>query len=87
MPELVARYADGTSLRELASAYGVAVGTVRSRLAEAGILLRRRGAPAKPVDVARLTAHLRSGRSLRASAAACGVPRSTASRRLTSRTG
>jgi transposase len=82
MGEVVTRYAGGESLRQLAARYGVAVATVRSRLAEAGVTLRRRGAPASQVDVAGVRRHVQAGASMRAAAAVVGVSRSTLGRRL-----
>jgi len=80
--EVAARYAGGESLRQLAGHYGVAVATVRSRLAEAGVTLRRRGAPASQIDVAGMRRHVQAGTSMRATAAVVGVSRSTLERHL-----
>ena len=80
--ELACRYVDGASLRELAAAYGVSTGTVRDRLAAAGVPVRRRGAPRVEVDVTELVYETHLAGSCRAAARALGVSRTTATRRL-----
>jgi transposase-like protein len=80
--ELVAQYERGVSLRGLARHYGVAVGTVRARLREAGAPPRRRGAPSKDVDVHELVRLCQASGSIRRTATEMGVGRSTLGRRL-----
>lgn len=80
--ELVSRYEAGTPPRELATVYRTSTGTVRHRLAEAGVDVRRRGAPRREVDVAELVYETHLAGSVRAAARRLGVDRGTARRRL-----
>ena len=80
--DLARRYEAGASLRELAQAYGVSTGTVGDRLTAAGVVLRRRGAPRLNLDVPALVYETHLAGSRRAAAAALGVGRMTAARRL-----
>ena len=80
--DLARRYKGGASLRELAEDYGVSTGTVRDRLTSAGVAVRRRGAPRLDVDVPALVYETHLSGSRRAAAAALGVGRATAARRL-----
>ena len=50
--ELARRYEAGAPLRQLADDYRTSTGTVRDRLVEAGVDMRRREAPRREVAVA-----------------------------------
>lgn len=78
------RYQHGASLKELADQFDVAVGTIRQRLAEAGVPSRRRGAPSLLIDSEQLAAAAVRAGSVRGAAAELAIGRSTARRRLNS---
>ena len=80
--DLVRRYAEGATLRTLAADYGVATGTIRQRLNEAGAELRQRGAPRQAVDLEELSALVGTCGSARQAARALGIGRSTVQRQL-----
>ena len=80
--DLVRRYAEGATLKALAADYGVATGTIRQRLHEAGIELRERGAPRLAVDLEELSALVGARSSVREAARVLGISRSTVQRRL-----
>lgn len=80
--EVVRRYHDGASLRYLAAAFGVSTGTIRNRLAAAGVQVRRPGAHRLDVAVTELVYETHLTGSVRAAARSLGVGRATASRRL-----
>lgn len=77
------RYEAGESLYDLAADLGVAVGTVKLRLLEAGTRLRRVGGPMRssevvlPISVAELRRRFEAGESVASLALALRVPRNT----------
>ncbi len=85
--EVSARYEAGASLKALAAHYGVAVGTVRDRLREAGVARRAPGAPRCAIDDVRLVAAYIQHGSTRQAAAELGISRSTVQRRLRTHAG
>ena len=80
--EVVARYRRGESLKQLASRYGVAAGTIQKRLDEAGIQARPRGAPRREVNHNELVFFQYLYGSTRRVADELAVSRSTVQRRL-----
>jgi len=83
--DMVRDYHEGASLEILSGRYGVAVGTVRSRLIETGVALRRRGAPRASFDFETVGERCRR-KSQRQLARELGVSRATVQRRLTEAT-
>ncbi|WP_067793693.1 helix-turn-helix domain-containing protein [Actinomadura formosensis] len=84
LEELRKRYEAGASTTVLAALAGVSAGTVRARLAGAGVVLRRPGPPRVPVavPVAELRRRYERGETIGDLAAAAGVSYITLRRRL-----
>jgi hypothetical protein len=80
--EVVTRYRRGESLKQLASRYGVAVGTIQKRLDEAGVRARPRGAPRREINHNELVYFQYLYGSTRRVADELAVGRSTVQRRL-----
>jgi uncharacterized protein (DUF433 family) len=81
--EVAARYRDGATVTELATAYAVSTSTLYRTLAAAGVAMRRSGPARTPIPVAEAARLYAAGQTLRQLAQRYGVGEQVISGRLT----